>query len=214
MLSALKQNLRTFPWMQQIVCLAPLGAVLACLALFVGTGNDIAREFYRLRALHPELTQGIRMFSAWTQNVFYAFWFILLVYSLRVKKKGLARRAFYFFVVQAVCSFVLVRVLKVAFGFPRPYATLAGAGIVPFSFDASQHSFPSGHTTTVAISAYCTASLGADLLLSLFMGLVLAGIGFSRIYLGMHHILDVSAALMLGAFGNFCFHYLCNRGST
>jgi undecaprenyl-diphosphatase len=214
MRSALKQNLRTFPWMQQIVCLAPLGAVLACLALFVGTGNDIAREFYRLRALHPELTQGIRMFSAWTQNVFYAFWLILLIYGLRVKKKDLARRALYFFVVQGVFSFVLVRVFKVALGFPRPYATLAGAGVVPFSFDTSQHSFPSGHTTTVAISACCTASLGADLLLSLFMGLVLAGIGFSRIYLGMHHILDVSAGLAFGVLGNFCFHYLCNRGLT
>ncbi|MDR3176712.1 MAG: phosphatase PAP2 family protein [Desulfovibrio sp.] len=214
MRSALKQTLRTFPWMQLIVCLVPLGAVLACLALFVGTGNDAAREFYRLRALHPELTRGIRLFSAWTQNVFYAFWFILLVYGLRVKKKDLARRALWFFVVQFVFSFVLVRVVKVAFGFPRPYAALAGAGVVPFSFDTGQHSFPSGHTTTVSISAYCTAALGADLLLSLLMGLVLAGIGFSRVYLGMHHILDVSAGLVFGAFGSFCFHYLCNRGST
>jgi undecaprenyl-diphosphatase len=209
----LGQSLRTFPWAQQIICFLPLCILLVLLALVFGTGNEIAGEFQRIRAGYPDLTAAMRIFSSGTQYVFYAVWLGLFLYGLRAGNRPLARRALYFFCVQFIFAFVLARVVKVSFGLPRPYATLEGAVATPFTLDSDHHSFPSGHTSTDSLSAACTAAFWRSLLPALLLGFILAGIGFSRIYLGMHHIFDISGGLVIGVLGNFCFHYLCKRDS-
>jgi undecaprenyl-diphosphatase len=208
----LKRNLRTFPWRRQIICIAPLGVTLIFLAVFFGTGNDIAGEFARVREGQPALTRAVDWFSDYTQYAFFAVWLIVLIRALKEKNKKLTRKVLYFILAELVFATVVVRILKVSVGYPRPKAALKGATMTPFSLRSDHNSFPSGHTVTIAIAGSCTAfQTKSDFIVPLLMGVILAGIGFSRIYLGSHHILDVSAALLIGALGNFCFHCLCNR---
>lgn len=102
--------------------------------------------------------------------------------------------------VAALSARVLTSVLKVAFGRERPAYPEAIATEGTFAF-------PSGHASAA------TALYGALALLVLRSGLprgvritgagglalVIAAIGFSRVYLGVHYASDVLAGVLLGA---------------
>ena len=46
---------------------------------------------------------------------------------------------------------------------------------------------------------------------TLFLGLIVALVGFSRIYLSMHHISDVAGGLVAGVLAGLLNHHLCSR---
>jgi undecaprenyl-diphosphatase len=203
-----------FPWAHQLICLAPLAATLILISVFIGTGDDASRAFMRIGAGHPELTTVMRGLSRWVPYLFYAAYGIALVRAALTKNRSLLRFALIFFFAQACFSFLMVRIIKISAGLPRPYAALNGAEIAPFSSfsNTDQHSFPSGHTSAVALSVSCTVSLFRNYAFSFLMGLLLALVGFSRIYLLMHHLSDVAAGMCIGLAGNIFIHGICNRG--
>lgn len=112
------------------------------------------------------------------------------------------RRRFYWLaaVVSSVFGGMLLnKLLKYAFHRPRP------------RFDdpiltLTSYSFPSGHTMIATVlygvlAAYLlskTESLGARILVILSASILIALVGFSRIYLGAHYLSDVLAAMAEG----------------
>jgi undecaprenyl-diphosphatase len=201
-----------FPWAHQIICLAPLALTLTLIVAFIGNDDDVARTFMQISAEQPALTTAMRLTSRWVPYLFYAAYCIALVRALLTKNRPLLRLTLVFFLAQACFAFLLVRIIKISIGLPRPYAALDGAEPVPFSFNNSdQHSFPSGHTSAAALSVSCTAYIFRNYPLSLLMGLLLALVGFSRIYLIMHHPSDVAAGMCIGLAGNIFIHRICNR---
>lgn len=91
-------------------------------------------------------------------------------------------------------SFALVTAMKPFFNETRPCAELSG--IHAIGCEASK-SFPSGHAAIVfsALPFYSRAPMYAYAIL----------VGFSRIYLGQHYLLDVAGGAMLGlGIGYYC----------
>ncbi len=100
------------------------------------------------------------------------------------------------FVATPAVVWVLFHVLKLATHVPRPMVTPAVAG----SF-----SFPSGHAAMgMAVYGFLAALLARELplrthaLVYSAAGVLVTGIGFSRLYLGVHWLSDVAAGLSLG----------------
>ncbi|MDR2124351.1 MAG: phosphatase PAP2 family protein [Desulfovibrio sp.] len=198
-----------FPWAHQLICLAPLAVTIGLMYAFIGADAAVTTAFMRHGAAHPVLTALMRELSRWVPLLFYAAYGIVLLRAARTKNRPLLRFTLVFFLAQACFAFLLVRVIKISAGMPRPYAVLNGAEAAPFSLmDTDQHSFPSGHTTAAALSVSCTASVFRKYALSLLLGLLLALLGFSRIYLLMHHMSDVAAGMCIGTAGNIFIHCL------
>ena len=175
---------------------APLLLVLLALALCFGTEAGIADHFKLYRAAHPALTWFMQAASDWTGYAFYA-WFLWLLFD--AFRRGDARQKRFvmiFALAQIAVALVLVRVLKMAIGRPRPGED---GSFQAMTAKPAFHSLPSGHTTEASGAALSLALNHRRLLLDLGLGLVVALLGFSRIYLGWHHPLDVLCGWMLGS---------------
>jgi undecaprenyl-diphosphatase len=104
----------------------------------------------------------------------------------------------------AVCAAMVIacavagtvnRVIKIAAGRSRP-SVQVDAGWNGPRFSSKYHAFPSGHTaaSTAFFAALCVARPGVGWL---FVPIPLL-IGFSRLYVGAHHLSDVIFAVILG----------------
>jgi undecaprenyl-diphosphatase len=209
---AAQEKAKQFPWMHQFICLAPLSMTLISIVTFIGTGDVVTLTFRDITSEHPDLLVIVKELSRWIPNLFYVAYCIILIHAAFSHNKIALYLTTVFFLAQAFFALFLVRIIKISIGLPRHYAVLDGAVATPFSFtNADQHSFPSGHTSTVTLSVSCTASVFRNYMISLYMGLLLALMGFSRIFLLMHHISDVAAGMCIGFVGNISIHYICNR---
>ena len=94
----------------------------------------------------------------------------------------------------------IVHVLKDFFKVPRPPKEL-------WKIEAHGYSFPSGHATgSSAFWLYLSIKIKQKWIYILSASLI-ALISFSRIILGVHHLSDILAGIMLGAFLAFVFDY-------
>jgi membrane-associated phospholipid phosphatase len=93
---------------------------------------------------------------------------------------------------------LLVDVLKLAFGRPRPYM-LVGHGISafqPFTNSVDYSSFPSEHAAVAAAMAACFSVLLPGYRPTFF--LLAAICAFSRVILGVHYPSDALAGMLIG----------------
>ena len=204
-------TLRSYPWRHQMLCLLPLVLLLLYLSAAVGTGKDVTLHFKEVKELHPMTTQIMRFLTNWTNIALYGVYAALFLHGLRSGQKSLVRFILVFTAVQIFVSAVLVQITKIVVGRPRPLLALEGFSYSPFSSSGAFHSFPSGHTSEISGAAFPLANWYRHPLFSLFLGLIVAVIGFSRIYLSMHHISDVAGGLVVGVFAGLLNHHLCSR---
>ena len=211
MRQSLSQTLRSFPLRHQLICLVPTVLLLCCLAALIGTGSDIALYFKGSGARHPLVERGLRFVTDWTNIAFYLVYAVLFARGRKSADRSLIRFTLVFAAVQILVCGLLVQLTKIAVGRPRPLLFLDGASCSPFTFKGTFHSFPSGHTSEIAGAALPLADRYARPLLSLLLGLLVALVAFSRIYLSQHHISDVAAGLAVGAFASLLNHHFCHR---
>ncbi len=174
---------------------APLLLFLLAVAVFL-PGQEAVHDFMKQhRGMHLCLQCDMRLIANWGNAIFYLVYARYLYLGIKRKDRALVRLAVCYLVVQLVVAFGVVRLLKIAIGFPRP--GIEGL-CVPFSLDSSHHSFPSGHSAEISGAAGALALWHGRWPLSLLMGLAIALVGASRVYLGSHHLWDVLAGLALG----------------
>jgi len=88
----------------------------------------------------------------------------------------------------------LVVALESLFSLPRPPTEL-------HAIDASPHGFPSGHTMAAVVLWGALAqwsTVGRRSTRYVVAGVLIAGVGFSRLGLGVHYVVDIIAAIGFG----------------
>ncbi len=203
--------LRSYPWRHHLLCLAPLAILMGILALTLGTGNTLAQYFMDLRPRYPGLTVFMEIVTYGANPCFYALYGYFMIRGLRAGDKSLVRLVLVYLAAQIIISFLLVRLCKMAVGKPRPMSALLGIGYEPFTLEHGNHSFPSGHTTEIVGSVAPLAVFRNSFAFSLLMGLVVALVGFSRIYLSMHHLTDLAGGMVAGTLVGLIIYYFCLR---
>lgn len=190
-----------------LAALPLLLALLVTVAL-VGTGNEVIDFFRQHRQTHPGLAAFMRVVTDFGNPLLYLVYGAIFFKARQRGDKRNMRFVGMYIVVQLLVSFLAVRILKIGFGMPRP-GTEGPA--IPFSFKGVYNSFPSGHTTEIVGAIIPLAWRCKTLLPALALGIYMGIVGYSRIYLGMHHITDVFAGLLLGSAAAWIIHRLADR---
>ena len=144
---------------------------------------------------NPPLTSVMRTFSFLGSLGFLS---ILFLFIIAIFLAGKLRRQAIWFTIAAVGSQILDAILKLVFHRARPVAFF---GTTPASY-----SFPSGHAMTsvcfygvlAGLLSAQVPSLRVRILIWIASGALIAGIGLSRIYLGVHYPTDVIAGYLAG----------------
>lgn len=84
---------------------------------------------------------------------------------------------------------------------PRPTALIDGLQLVPGFNNDDTRSFPSGHTTTIFCIGVSLAHYQKKKMMRLLLALLCILVGYSRIYLSQHFLMDVFVGSMLGTLG-------------
>ena len=125
------------------------------------------------------------------------FWILLTVVLLiipKTRKLGICS-AFSLLLSVIICNVVL----KNLFGRIRPYEVIEGLYLLTGIKEASDPSFPSGHTSSsfaAALSIFL-ASTKKQKLFTVWLLILAALISFSRLYIGIHYPTDVFASMAL-----------------
>lgn len=173
---------------------------LTLLMLAVGFTNGFWGENIRLwhqemRQFHPLLTRLMLVVSWGSAWMLYAAYAVLLAHAL--KKNDRQAIAFIArFVFSLISVLLIAAAMKVAFGMPRPGINLPPA---PFSFVNDFVSFPSGHTVQIVTAALPLAFYFSKRWLFIAMSLLITLVGYSRLWLGQHHPVDVLGGILVGS---------------
>lgn len=125
------------------------------------------------------------------------FWILLTVVLLiipKTRKLGICS-AFSLLLSVIICNVVL----KNLFGRIRPYEVIDGLYLLTGIKEASDPSFPSGHTSSsfaAALSIFL-ASTKKQKMFTVWLLILAALISFSRLYIGIHYPTDVFASMAL-----------------
>lgn len=197
-----------YPWRGQFICLLPLGAALLAVTLLIGTGDAVTRFFILRREADPALTTFFAAITDAAGYAMYGVYIVLLCVGLAQGNRRLVRLVLLFACVHFCVTVLAVQGIKYCVGRPRPLPAFTGAELFPFHGAADFRSFPSGHSADIAGTCSRLATWFDKPRLALCMGLVIALVGFSRVYLSMHHVSDVVAGAALGVSASFLVHYL------
>ena len=144
---------------------------------------------------NPPVTRAMRLITELGSTAVAAPLTLLVVARLWCRRQGRAAAAV---AVAWIGGQVLGALLKVAFQRPRP-------DLSPYLETASGYSFPSAHTTTTVVTYGLLAALvawrlrgGMRLVPPLVAAGLVAAVGFSRIYLGVHYPTDVLGGIFVG----------------
>lgn len=192
-------------FLHSCIALAPLVVLLVLLAQHFADEASVYHFFHQFRHGHSFLTASVRLLTDWGNPFFYGVYGLLFWYGWKTNNTDLMRFVLAYVVVQILVSFGVVRILKITLGRPRPGE---GELLHTFSFASRYNSLPSGHTCEIVGACLALVLYRQKLALSLVLGIVIALVAASRIYLGMHHPSDVAFGLLLGAFAGwviYCF---------
>jgi membrane-associated phospholipid phosphatase len=180
-------------------------AVMIAVTLFLLIEGK-AESFFILNTWHVDWLDS---FMDYYTNVGNGLFAILLgaVCFFFWKKRALGLTIFYSF----LSSGIMVQLVKHLHDSPRPqsiYGVYDQRYFIKGIEFAHNNSFPSGHTATAFAMATVLVLLMEDKKLQLPFLLLALLVGFSRIYLGQHFLLDVLVGALIGVvcgIGCVCF---------
>lgn len=192
-----------YPFKEHFLCLVPVMAMLCGVQLCLGSEESVYRYFMEVKKNHPSYTLPMEVFTHGALYAFYPVYAFFLLRGLRGKKIEDVLFTLCYLAAQFAIAALLCRIVKIAVGRPRP---MTGGPLQHFSFGWGYQSFPSGHTTEIIGSGlpfiwrYKSFS---RYLLPLGVGVVVAAVAFSRIYLSMHHPTDIWGGLVFGSLSGY-----------
>lgn len=186
-----------YSWRNHGLLLSPILIILVFTGWYWGWwGEAVWRAFIQLREQFPELTVFLKYVSKHAANVVYAAYVAVLVSGLWKNDKNTLRFIVRFVVVQLTVTLVLTQAMKIGLGIPRPGREWPPQ---PWVLKTSYHSFPSGHTAEIVAIALPLAVWCARRWVSVSLALLVALVGFSRIWLGAHHPVDILGGVVVGS---------------
>lgn len=144
-----------------------------------------------LRIANPVLDTVANLVTMFGEESFVIAFILFIFYNYN-KKSG------FILFSSTLYSVVAMGVLKAIVRAPRPFQVLESIKGKRVQ-TATGYSFPSGHTTTAAASYTSLALIFQKRIVSILSALLIALIGISRLYLGVHWPNDVFGGLVLGA---------------
>ena len=109
------------------------------------------------------------------------------------------KREGYFILLTGLFGTLINQVAKLAFRIPRPWVIDEGFQPVGNSkVEATGYSFPSGHTQNISTTLGAPVAYKPKRWKSAILTTVILLVAFSRMYLGVHTLLDVSVSLIVG----------------
>ena len=138
-------------------------------------------------------------YSNWGLFIFYVLFIALLAQGMLRKQRLLKLVGLSYIYAQALGTVLLVHLIKMGCGRPRPHFSSGYEGFCPApSLSVAFHSFPSSHSADMAVGAIFVLILfrsrvAGMLALSLALGMALA-----RIAIEKHYLSDVLAGMALG----------------
>lgn len=188
-----------------IIASSPLLVLLGVFFLSFGSESAITDFCREHSAAHPTIKTFAGVVTDWGNAVFYPIYLWFLVTGIRQRKKSRLKFALVFIAVQLAVSLVLVRVMKMSIGKPRP-----GEGVLfePMTAQGAYHSMPSGHTSEIYGASMPLVFRYRNLIITAVLGLFAAAVAFSRVYLTQHHPSDIFLGWIMGSFAGMTVHIL------
>jgi membrane-associated phospholipid phosphatase len=153
---------------------------------------DTNRFFINLRPV-------FEWYTDWGMFIFYAFFIALLMLGMRYKRPLFTHAGLAYIYAQLFGTFLLIRMIKIACGRPRPHvATVHDALCQAPSLAHAFNSFPSSHAVNVAVGAMFVFFLLRSRVAALFALAAALFMALARIAIGEHYLSDVLAGLALG----------------
>lgn len=191
-----------YPWRGHCLLLLPLLAVVLCVGVTHGFWGEETRLWFKeLRRAYPHAKPAMRALSDYGPPTLYASYAALLIRALY---KG--KRDDLIFVLRYVSGALffavfLTHLLKFGLGLPRPGIALPPQ---PFSFENAYASLPSGHTVAIVTASLPLAFYLRRRTTYIVLALLVALVGFSRLWLGAHHPVDLLAGMLVGSCAAYC----------
>ncbi|MBQ7387111.1 MAG: phosphatase PAP2 family protein [Clostridia bacterium] len=108
------------------------------------------------------------------------------------------KREGYYILLSGLFGTLINQAAKITFRIDRPWIKDPSFQPVGNSkLEATGYSFPSGHTQNIATTWGCIAAYNRKRWLSIVCVVIIALVSFSRLYLGVHTLLDVSVSLLV-----------------
>ena len=175
-----------------------------------GTADASLYAYFKgVRHVYPIITEVMQIVSAYTSHALLAGYLVVIFLACRRAQHLKARFLLSSIVIYYTLLSIVLYVFKIGFGVPRPYTDSITSN--PLSFSSDFHSFPSGHTAECAAITSALAHINASYLKTLLLGCIMASVGFSRVYVGMHHPLDLLGGALLGSLAPLLASYLMHR---
>lgn len=191
-----------------LLALLPAVGLSALLWAVYGVGDGAYVFFRDLNQNHSITTGFAKIVTNWGNPLFYAVYAAILGWALREKDPKLRKLPIVYLIVQLAICFLLVRILKIAIGKPRPGVE----GLyIPMSFDSAHNALPSGHSAEIIGAILPLALWRKNLVITSFLALFAALVAGSRIYLGWHAADDVLFGVFVGAYAGTLTHCLWSR---
>lgn len=168
--------------------------------------NGKADSFILLNSCHSLTLNTFFISYTFIGDGIFALGFILLLFIVyKDRKQGIALLLAFFM------SGLVVQVMKNIFNSPRPKLFFA-AGYYKHFIEgvslANNASLPSGHTATAFAIATVLALLIKNKNHQFLILLIAALVGYSRIYLGQHFLIDVITGALIGCISGMLSVYL------
>ena len=195
-----------YRWKLHALLLTPLLLIIIFIMLTHGVWGEQVRLYYlAARQALPSLVQPVQLFTDMAAPFLYFLYLVILLRSVlpaghfgfrdearRTEGKLLFCRLIFF---GFLLLFLATALLKVSLGMPRP-----GEAWPPhfFSLEDAYHSFPSGHTTEIVSITLPLAFFFRKKSVYIALALFIALVGYSRIWLGWHHPIDILAGMLWG----------------
>lgn len=162
--------------------------------------------------------QGLFWLSHWGLRPFYLL-FIGLWLAWKFLSPLTRSVVSGYFIAQWIGPFLVVRLLKMVAGRTRPFAALeplSGGEWHGFSTEYALHSFPSGHTADIVVSACFVSLLPLPGWIRGLMLWIAVLMGISRIVLLKHYPTDVLAGAVIGGVvcGLVVFYWVLRSDNT
>lgn len=190
-----------YPWRVHVFMLLPLTAATLFTALAFGWwGEPVRVAFAVLRTEYPSVTLALHLVTDFGNPLLYCGYVVLLAQAAHARDMGRLRDIACFAAISLLVLCVILQIVKYGLGIPRP-----GFPWPPQPWISHNYaSFPSGHTANVIVSAIPLAIWIRGVRFRLLLSLLVACMGISRVWLGVHHPADIAGSIVFGSLAAWC----------